>query len=109
MGGLISMYATVKYPKVFGNAGIFSPAFWINPSIYDYAKANVSKASRYYFVCGDLESAKETDDMNKMVTILKAKGFTDKNAPATVITGAKHNEQQWRGDFPAFYKWLVSK
>jgi metallo-beta-lactamase class B len=28
MGGLIAYYALLKYPKVFGKAGIFSPAFW---------------------------------------------------------------------------------
>ncbi len=27
MGGLISLYAVMKYPSVFGGAGIFSPAF----------------------------------------------------------------------------------
>jgi enterochelin esterase-like enzyme len=34
MGGLISLYALVKYPDVFGTAGIFSPAFWIVPEMY---------------------------------------------------------------------------
>ena len=29
-GGLVSYYAILKYPEVFGKAGIFSPAFWIN-------------------------------------------------------------------------------
>ncbi|MBL0067686.1 MAG: alpha/beta hydrolase [Chitinophagaceae bacterium] len=27
MGGLISMYAVLKYPKVFGGVGVFSPHF----------------------------------------------------------------------------------
>jgi alpha-glucosidase len=109
MGGLISMYAALKYPKVFGNAGIFSPAFWINTRIYDYAKAEAKPGTRYYFICGDQESEKETDDMNKMVSVLKDKGLPDKNIPATVIKGAKHNEQQWRGELPGFYEWLVRK
>ena len=34
MGGLISLYATLKYPKVFGVAGVFSPAFWLAPQIF---------------------------------------------------------------------------
>lgn len=109
MGGLISMYAIVKYPKVFGSAGIFSPAFWVNPKIYDYAKANATKGLRFYFVCGDMESDKEASDMYKMVDILAAKGFAAKDIPSTIIKGAKHNEQQWRGDLPGFYKWLVGK
>lgn len=107
MGGLISMYAALKYPKVFGNAGIFSPSFWIGPQIYDYAKANADSGSRYYFVCGDQESDKEVADMQKMVDILKFKGSPEKNIPVTIIKGAKHNEVQWRADFPAFYDWLM--
>ena len=108
MGGLISMYATLKYPKVFGSAGIFSPAFWVNPGIYDYAKIKLVKGNRYYFVCGDMESEKEVYDMNEMVAILREKGFAAKDMPSVVVSGAKHNEQQWRGDFPGFYQWLVT-
>lgn len=107
MGGLISMYATLKYPEIFGSAGIFSPAFWVNPQIYEYAKEHAQKNSRYYFVCGDQESDKETSDMFGMVNLLKEKGHPDQNLPATVINGAKHNELQWKNDFPDFYKWLV--
>ncbi|MGF7074843.1 putative alpha/beta superfamily hydrolase [Mucilaginibacter sp. 3215] len=64
MGGLISMYAALKYPGVFGNAGVFSPAFWIAPQIYDQAQQSVvNKNSRFYFVCGDAESASMVVDM----------------------------------------------
>jgi len=107
MGGLISMYAALKYPKVFGNASIFSPAFWVNQPIYDYAKLQAVKSSRYYFVCGDLESNKEISDMNRMATVLINKGLPAKSIPVVIIKGAKHNEQQWNTDFPDFYKWLV--
>jgi len=108
MGGIISMYIAVKYPKVFGRAGIFSPAFWIGPQIYDYAKANALKTSRFYFVCGDLEGDTEVAETQKMADILKAKDLPEKNIPVTVIKGAKHNEQQWRSAFPAFYAWLTT-
>ncbi|UOE46803.1 alpha/beta hydrolase-fold protein [Mucilaginibacter sp. SMC90] len=108
MGGLISMYAALKYPEVFGNAGIFSPAFWIAPQIYDQAQqAVVNKKSRFYFVCGDAESESMVADMQKMADIVKAKGIRASNAPVTVIKGASHNEKQWNGDWPGFYKWLM--
>ncbi|HYE53636.1 MAG TPA: alpha/beta hydrolase-fold protein, partial [Chitinophagaceae bacterium] len=35
MGGLISMYAAIVYPNVFGSAGVFSPSFWISPKLKD--------------------------------------------------------------------------
>ena len=34
LGGLISYYAVVKYPDVFGKSLVFSPAFLINPELY---------------------------------------------------------------------------
>jgi predicted alpha/beta superfamily hydrolase len=110
MGGLISMYVVFKYPGVFGNAGIFSPAFWIAPEIYELAKqTDVSKKLRFYFVCGDAESDMMVDDMKRMVAILQKKGIETQNIPVTVIKGASHNEKQWRGDFPDFYSWLIKQ
>lgn len=109
MGGLISMYAILKYPDVFGNAGVFSPSFWIAPDIYTYASQQLLKTnSRFYFVCGDSESESMVADMKKMVDIIYTKGISEDNAPTTIITGAKHNEKQWNGDFTAFYNWLLA-
>jgi predicted alpha/beta superfamily hydrolase len=108
MGGLISIYAALKYPEVFGNAGVFSPAFWIAPPVFDLAQqAAISKGSRFYFVCGDAESETMVTDMQKMADIIKARGIKPANAPVTVIKGASHNEKQWNGDWPGFYKWLM--
>jgi predicted alpha/beta superfamily hydrolase len=108
MGGLISLYALLKYPDVFGNAGVFSPAFWLSPDLFQYAeKAELEKYSRMYFVCGGSESDTMVPDMKKMVDIIRAKGLNKQNTPEIVVEGAKHNEKQWNGDFPAFYEWLV--
>jgi predicted alpha/beta superfamily hydrolase len=108
MGGLISAYAVLKYPNVFGNAGVFSPAFWIAPDIYKYAQqAKLPPKTRFYFVCGNIESESMVPDMLKMDTILQAKGLSVHSAPYTIMNGYKHNEQQWNTDFPAFYYWLI--
>ncbi|HTD99558.1 MAG TPA: alpha/beta hydrolase-fold protein [Mucilaginibacter sp.] len=107
MGGLISMYAALKYPDVFGNAGIFSPAFWIAPDVYKYAEQQaINKHSRFYFVCGDAESETMVADMKKMADLIRSKGISEQNTPEVIIKGAKHNERQWNGDFPDFYSWL---
>lgn len=108
MGGLISMYAILKYPEVFGNAGVFSPAFWIAPDIYKLAQQkNLPAKARVYFVCGDIEDKTMVDDMKKMADILQAKGIDEANIPTVVMQGEKHNEKQWSKDFPAFYSWLI--
>jgi len=107
MGGLISMYAALKYPEVFGNAGIFSPAFWIAPELYKFAEQkNLPAKSRFYFVCGDAEGAGVVEDMQKMAGIVDRKSIAEKSS-LLVIKGAEHNEKQWNGDFPGFYEWLM--
>jgi predicted alpha/beta superfamily hydrolase len=103
MGGLISMYAILRYPDVFGNAGVFSPAFWVAPDLYKYAQQQgLSKSSRIYFICGDSESENMVADMHKMISLILSKGINEKNIPEVIIKGAKHNEKQWNGDFPRF-------
>ncbi len=110
MGGLISMYAALKYPGVFGNAGIFSPAFWIAPEIYPFAQQQkLPASSRFYFVCGDAESDQMVSGMQKMADLVRSKGLSEEKTPVVVIKGAGHNEKQWNGDFQAFYDWLVGK
>jgi predicted alpha/beta superfamily hydrolase len=107
MGGLISMYAVVKYPEVFGNGGIFSPSFWIAPDIYKYTEQQLNPKSRFYFVCGDSESDSMASDMDKMVKLIRTRKVSEKNSRETVVKGSQHNEKQWNGDFPDFYQWLI--
>ena len=108
LGGIISMYAVLKYPDVFGNGGIFSPAFWISPDMYRYAQQQKLPAkTRFYFVCGDSESDSMVADMRKMEDIIRAKGFDENQAAEVIMQGERHNEKQWNKDFPAFYNWLV--
>jgi predicted alpha/beta superfamily hydrolase len=107
MGGLISMYAILKYPKVFGGAGVFSPSFWIAPQIYDAikAKGNKVKGSVFFFV-GKKEGENMVPDMLKafeeMAKVSKAKMKT------VIKDDGKHNESTWRKEFPSFYKWLIT-
>jgi predicted alpha/beta superfamily hydrolase len=52
MGGLISLYAVLKYPKTFGSAGIFSPAFWTASGIdNDVMKNSKALRSKFFFLC----------------------------------------------------------
>jgi predicted alpha/beta superfamily hydrolase len=110
LGGLISMYAAVKYPDVFGKVGVFSPSFWIAPQLYklvDSIKMNTKQ--RYFLTCGDKEGDDEVGDVMKMDSSLLKKGFGRQNVPAPlIIKHGKHNEAQWRVSFKAFYTWLVN-
>ncbi len=106
MGGLISMYAALKYPKVFGGAGVFSPAFWVGPKIFDDIKARGKKVmAKIYFYAGKQESESMVQDMLKA---FEGMALVSKSKMTTVIRDdGKHNEPTWRNEFPLFYNWIV--
>jgi predicted alpha/beta superfamily hydrolase len=99
LGGLISTYAMLKHPQVFGAAGLFSPAYWIAPSINTLAeKAAVkTKALRFWFYGGGKEGFTMLKDMEKVQKIVSAK-YVD--VQLTTDKNAKHNEMAWRKWFP---------
>ena len=109
LGGLISLYATVKYPETFGYAGVFSPAFWINPEIYELVEStDIPETSKFYFLVGSEEGESMVPDQEKMVTLLKSKGVNDSQIKSKVIEGGKHNEEFWSTHFPEAYLWLTN-
>jgi predicted alpha/beta superfamily hydrolase len=108
MGGLISFYAALKYPNRFGAAGIFSPAFWINPQLREYVQKRASKVKgRLYFYAGSRESEKMVPDMLAMYEILNKRS---KAKLKTLIRAeGRHSEDTWREEFPGFYAWLINE
>jgi predicted alpha/beta superfamily hydrolase len=108
MGGLISLYATLKYPNVFGGAGIFSPAFWVGPKIFDDIKTKGSKVnSKLYFYCGNAEGETMVPDMEKAFEEMRK--VSDSKMSCIVRHEGKHTEWVWRQEFPLFYLWLMEK
>ncbi len=106
MGALISLYALVQYPDVFGGAGVLSPSFWLTPQLYtDVANVKWQKKFRIYLYAGEKESASMIRDMQKMYNILKGKNCCEMQ-DITFPLG-QHNEKYWRQEFPDFYRWLL--
>jgi len=106
MGGLISLYAVLKYPRVFGGAGIFSPAFWVAPKIYDDIQSKGRKVNgKLYFYAGKQEGETMVPYMLKAFEALTS---VSRSKISTVIRDeGKHNEATWRKEFPLFYEWLL--
>jgi alpha-glucosidase len=109
MGGLISMYAILKYPDTFGGAGVFSPAFWVgSPGIFNDIKEKGKKVkARIYFYCGKLEGETMVPDMQKAYDEMKR--ISKSKMELVVREDGKHNEARWRVEFPMFYRWLISQ
>lgn len=104
MGGLISLYAVVKYPSVFGAAGVFSPAFWIAPDLKKKIDSSSNLNSAVYFVCGELEGKEMVTDMKSVYDQLKQKGL--KKLYYKQVKEGRHNENFWRSEMYDFYRWL---
>jgi predicted alpha/beta superfamily hydrolase len=108
MGGLISFYAALKYPNVFGASGIFSPAFWINPQIKEYAAKRASKAKgRIYFYAGNQESESMVPDM--LATYEMLNQHSKAKLKTHIQAEGRHSEDTWREEFPGFYAWLINE
>jgi alpha-glucosidase (family GH31 glycosyl hydrolase)/S-formylglutathione hydrolase FrmB len=115
MGGLISHYAALKFPTVFGKIGVYSPAFWFAPEIVNFSKMHKHlEDTKMYFLAGEKEGSnvafneisQTVKDMNKVVHILKQKGFPSNNLTVKVVPNGKHNEALWRNNFEETIVWL---
>jgi predicted alpha/beta superfamily hydrolase len=104
MGGLISFYAALKYPDVFGRAGVFSPAFWVASEIRKNIENTTSIKAAFYFVCGELEGQQMVNDMQFMYQQVKRKG--SKKSVYRVVADGQHNERFWQKELPAFADWM---
>jgi len=107
LGGLISHYAICAYPKVFGRAGIFSPAYWYAPEVFDYTSAHaLPKDTRLYFYAGGKEDQSMVGNMQRAVALIRKQGPSANNIEVHVDPNAQHNETAWRAEFPRAVAWL---
>lgn len=107
MGGLISYYAALKYPEVFGKAGIFSPAFWVANGIEQLTDSLGNRVKgKLFFYMGDKEGKKNVDDM------IRVREKIGKNSTAMIYSfidvDGRHTEQSWRKWFAEFYNWIMA-
>lgn len=108
MGGLISWYAALRNPEVFGRAGIFSPAYWIAPQTDTYpATAGHAVPQRLYQLAGGMEgNGSVAADVNAMHQTLLAAGFGSAELQTTVVPNGQHSEWFWAQEFESVYNWL---
>lgn len=107
MGGLISFCALLRYPKLFGAAGIYSPSFWIAPHLFEQVKSKGNLVnSRVYFFAGKQEGENMVTDALRMYNSLHK--VSKSKMKIVIKDDGKHNEATWRKDFPEFYKWVMN-
>lgn len=107
LGGLISHYMLLTYPKTFGGAILFSPSYWFSEKIFDLTKkANTTDQPKIYLATGALEPGATVPNHQKMVSLLQELGYAPENLKAVIREGAEHNEAFWRSEFPKAMEWF---
>lgn len=120
VGGLLTFYAGLKYPEVFGTVGVLSPSIWLD-------EGNIAKAidahkvekkrvqPNFYFYGGGNENRLKPDgtrvqmhdDINDILTQLRASGR--KEVEVTINPEGRHGAWYWQKAFPHFYDWWMQK
>ena len=107
MGGLISHYALLKYPQVFGRYGLFSPSYWaVGANVQQFSQQLPLPGQRLYFYMGLQEGGSMVPDIERLVHKLVAKGMTAQQAQYRLVEGADHNEAAWAAEFSRAVLWL---
>ncbi|WP_147320798.1 alpha/beta hydrolase-fold protein [Hymenobacter lapidiphilus] len=108
MGGLISTYAALKYPLVYGRVGVFSPAFWFaQQPLFTYMSQHPPRPdTRFYFVAGANESATMAPLMRAVHDSLAKAGVPAANLSLQTRPDGQHAEWFWKREFAAAYQWL---
>lgn len=110
MGGLISVYAALKYPEVYSKVGVFSPAFWFaEQPLFQYVQQHpANPATRFYFVSGAQESQTMVPLMQQMRDALQSGGVPATNLSFNTRADGQHAEWFWKREFSAAYQWLLA-
>ena len=107
MGGLISHYALLRHPQVFGKAAIFSPSYWFSNEVYTQTAAHPWPAdTRVYFYIGGREGDESVADVERMLPLLATPDHAVRDVTFHIEPDAEHNERAWRVEFPRAVAWL---
>ncbi|MBQ0000321.1 MAG: alpha/beta hydrolase [Clostridiales bacterium] len=109
MGGLMSLYAVLKYNRVFSRAAALSPSVWVaNGKITNLAaKARLKKDTVIYIDYGEKELANHTG-MQYMISHLTSVLINRLvNVTTRIIPGGEHCEASWENQLPFFMNTLT--
>lgn len=107
MGGLISCYAALKYPKVYSHAGLFSTYTLFNQAAFDFfiRRSALTEPLNAFIYCGgneadDFVSSKQmTNSSSKLYRQLTRLGV---NCRLVFDSPRPHNEESWGVHFYDF-------
>jgi predicted alpha/beta superfamily hydrolase len=109
MGGLISIYAGLIHPEVFGRLMVFSPSLWAVENV-PFAAIRFVKpvATKIYAYAGGKEGESVVPNVRNFQNTLQNQGFDDTKIgfKLAVDPNGLHNEKRWGEEFPKAVEWL---
>lgn len=108
MGGLVSIYAGLMYPNIYGRLMIFSPSLWVTPRIrFQLLNLKQPYAGRVYLYGGNKESETMVANLKRLQAALEAQDVDTKPVfKVSIDPQGKHNEAHWSKEFIPALKWL---
>jgi len=119
LGGLLSIYAGLFYPDVFGSIGAFSPSIWIDGGrlyqnfgdILQQDGTNQYQGQNYYLYGGALEDriTPNGTEVDMVRHIRRSANFlreiTRSGVEISINPEGGHGAWYWRQAFPLFHEW----
>jgi len=118
LGGLASLYLALKYPRVFGHAGVVSPSVWFaDKHMVHYVESLPKKLNiRIWIDIGTKEgrtpeeAQQSVADARLLRDALVRKGWTSgKDLNYFEAAGAEHNEAAWAARVEAILAFLFPR
>ena len=105
LGGLVTAYAGLKWPDIYGRVAEFSPStWWDNEVIISDVKGTPPAPARplvVYIDSAQGEDADDETDTDQLATAYLALGYINgMNFRHVIQPGASHNETYWAERFP---------
>jgi predicted alpha/beta superfamily hydrolase len=112
VGGLLSVYAALMFPHIFGRLMIFSPSLWISQRVYfDTIHFFEPFETRIYLYAGGKEGANMMPNFTRFHETLENQrfGYNRVKIETSIDPKGEHNEKQWSKEFPIAFKWLYAE
>ncbi len=107
LGGLISYYGGLKYPKTFGKIGALSTSFWFSDKVEGFTRAyGNTKKVKLFLLVGEKEGEEMVLGTENTEKLLLETGFIQKNLKSKIAPEGNHNEAFWKSEFLEVVTWL---
>lgn len=106
LGGLVSLYAGIKHPEIFGSVAALSPSIWWNQrSILASYNQAATLPLKVYLDSGT-EGGEEPQDVRQLTQLLEQRGLNQRTLCTFIQNGAGHNEYFWAMRLPIVLQFL---